>query len=95
MTSLAAVHTAAAIVVRALGDAGVSMDVRVTFDHTGIVIRPHDETDTRVWTIAVEAVAAVTDGNGSHLHCVGHIDDVPVTATWDPEPAVRRLTVVS
>lgn len=80
--SLAAVHTAAALIVRALGDAGLSAEVALTIDTTGIVVRPKPGIDTVDWTDAVRVIAAETHGNGSHLHCTGHIDDVPVTASW-------------
>jgi hypothetical protein len=80
--SLASVHTAAALVVRALGDAGVSGDVRVTLDADGIRIQPSRTATTTAWVMAVNVIAEVTDGNGSHLHCVGRIDDVGVTASW-------------
>lgn len=82
MTSLAAVHTAAALVVRALGDAGVSSDVTLTFDATGIVVRPGRHCSTVDWATAVNAVAAETNANGSTLFCTGHVDTVPVTASW-------------
>jgi hypothetical protein len=83
MTSLASVHTAAALVVRALGDAGVSGDVRLEIDSLdGIKVYPARGATTVSWAIAVGAVAEVTSGSGSTLFCTGHIDDVPVTASW-------------
>ena len=80
--SLASVHTAAAIVVRALGDAGVSTDVALELDNDGIRIRPSRTCTTTAWVMAVNVVAELTDGNGSHRHCVGRIDGIGVTASW-------------
>jgi acetylornithine deacetylase/succinyl-diaminopimelate desuccinylase-like protein len=83
MTSLAAVHTAAALLVRALGDAGVSNDVRLEYDaHDGIKVYPARGCTTVDWATAVLAVAEVSQANGSHLFCTGHVDTVPVTASW-------------
>lgn len=81
--SLASTHTAAALVVRALGDAGVSGDVRLELDSLdGIKVYPARGATTVSWAIAVGAVAEVTGANGSTLFCTGRIDDVPVTASW-------------
>lgn len=82
MTSLAAVHTAAAIVVRALGDAGVSAEVTVTFDTNGIVVAPKPRIDTVDWQTVVLVLADLTHGNGSTLSISGVIDGIPVTASW-------------
>ena len=92
MTSLAAVHTAAAIVVRALGDAGVSAEVRVESDpRRGVIVRPCPSIDQRDWVNALRAVATETLGGADDLGGLGHIDDVPVTAEWEQ---TARLTVV-
>ena len=81
--SLAAVHTASALVVRALGDAGVSDAATVTVGaRCGVLVHPAPGVDTRDWVMAVNVIAELTDGTGSQLLMVGHIDDVAVTAEW-------------
>lgn len=83
--SLASVHTAATMVVRALGDAGVSDAVTVTVGaRCGVLVHPAPDVDTRDWVMAVNVIADLTDGTGSQLLMVGHIDDVAVTAEWTP-----------
>jgi hypothetical protein len=86
--SLAAVYTAAALVVRALGNAGVSADVRIELDADGIKVYPARNATTVAWAMAVNAVAEVTGANGSHLFVTGRIDDVPVAASWWPVAVV-------
>lgn len=92
MTSLAAVHTAAALIVRALGDAGLSAEVALTIDTTGIVVRPKPGIETRDWVMAVRVIAAETHGGGHDLDCLGYVDDVPVRAQWE---SPRRVEVVA
>lgn len=81
MTSLASVHTAAAIVVRALGDAGVSDHVRLELDAHGITVRPlsiHADDWTAVTAVLADALCSV---RLRPYGLVGHIDDVAVTAS--------------
>lgn len=85
--SLASTHTAAAALVRHLGDAGVSGDVRLELDSNGITITPASlasDLDWRVALVVIEQVVGgtrVVDFRGRTTLVFGDIDDVPVTAT--------------
>jgi hypothetical protein len=60
--SLAHAHTVTALLVRALGDAGVSTDVEVTIRATGITIAPTPLADDLAWRIALVTVEDLLDG---------------------------------
>jgi hypothetical protein len=100
--SLAHAHTVTALLVRALGDAGVSADVEVRFSTTGVVIEPAPQADDLAWRIALVTVEDLLDGHrvadvrGRTVNVSGAIDGVPVTATTparmevvDPAPRIR------
>lgn len=102
MTSLAHAHTVTALLVRALGDAGVSTDVEVRFSVHGVVIEPAPQADDLAWRIALVTVEDLLDGQrvadvrGRTVHVSGAIDGVPVTATTPQrmdvvDPHVARI----
>lgn len=85
--SLAHVHTVAALIVRALADAGVSTDVELRLSVHGVTVEPTPLADDLAWRIALVTVEDLLDGTrvadfrGRTVHVVGAIDGVPVTAT--------------